>query len=844
MAAGAMIGNLAVNLTMETAAFERGVTIAEKRLSQLSGKFQTIGAKMQGIGKRLSTFVTLPLVGIGAAGIKMAGDFEQAMNGVAISTQATGANFEKLRDLALDIGKSTVFGASEAAGAFEGLAKIGLTTEQILGGAGRAAANLAASVGSKLEPAAIAIADTLQQFKLKVSDLPQVVNQITGAVNQSKLSFEDYQMAIGMAGGAAGALGVSFEDFNASIAATSALFSSGSDAGTSFKTFLTRLVPQSKEAAAAIQAYGLAFFDASGKLLPMAQVAGQLQEKLGGLSDEAKTDVLKTIFGTDAMRTAIGLMDQGAAGLDKIAAKIAEADAAAQSAKRMEGFSAQMKELGGAFETLAIRVADAGMLTAITGLVTELAGVVSTLSEMNPLILQAATVLVVVAAAAGPVVFVFGSMVKLFAGVKVLTLFASGLTGIGVASGTAAYGATAAGIAFRAMLGPIGLAITAATAIYLAWKNWDKITAIVQRVYMAVKTWLVDKLGGIVASVKQKIDAVTGFFRNMYDKVVGNSYVPDMVDGIAAQMARLDAVMVQPVKDATSKAAAAFRDLQQQTAALLDRLFPEARAANQFAADTATLEAAARAGEISIDQMRAALERLYGTLPKIDETKAAIEATAPAADTAAGAFERMAEKSPFENWAATVPQTAQQVSTALQGIAVQGFDSLADAITGVITGTQSLAEAFGNLAKQVISDIIRMTLRMLIFRAVSGMFGGAMGGAGAGNDIVVTGFPSGLPKMAGGGEGVFGGFGGVDRNLLSLNGSPIARVSKGENFSVSPANDAGRTRVVVELRDEMLAARIVEGAGMVVDMKTPGIVGQSVSTTFNAASRPALVGRR
>jgi hypothetical protein len=46
--------------------------------------------------------------------------------------------------------------------------------------------------------------------------------------------------------------------------------------------------------------------------------------------------------------------------------------------------------------------------------------------------------------------------------------------------------------------------------------------------------------------------------------------------------------------------------------------------------------------------------------------------------------------------------------------------------------------------------------------------------------------------MARGGFGRFGGRPGVDRNLLSLNGSPIARVSKGEHFRVSPANDRGR----------------------------------------------------
>lgn len=62
---------------------------------------------------------------------------------------------------------------------------------------------------------------------------------------------------------------------------------------------------------------------------------------------------------------------------------------------------------------------------------------------------------------------------------------------------------------------------------------------------------------------------------------------------------------------------------------------------------------------------------------------------------------------------------------------------------------------------------------------------------------------TGLPGFAAGGSMVIGGVPGVDRNLLSLNGVPVARVGYGETLSVTPpgiSNDNGMGGVVAELR--------------------------------------------
>lgn len=495
-----VIARLSVWLGIDTAAFEKGADIGEKRLAKMQREFTKLGEKMQDIGKAMSVAVTVPLAGAGAAVLKFSGDFESSMIKLSISSQATSAELKQMNELALQLGKDTTFGASEAANAMDELAKSGLSAQQILDGAATAAVNLATATGSELSPAANAITDTIKQFGLSTSQLPDAVNQITGAVNQSKLDFQDYALAIGQAGGVAGGLGVDFKDFNTTLAATSSLFASGSDAGTSFKTFLTSLTGNSKQAKGAIDQFGLSFFDANGNLRTMAEIAEELRTKLGGLSEQAKSEVLKDIFGTDAMRTAIGLMNQGAEGLDRVAAAIAKTDAAAQSAQRMKGFYGQLENLKGAIETLAIRVGQSGVLEAVTVLVTKIADLVDWLSTASPGVLQFAAVIGAIAAAIGPVVFAVGTLTSAFAPLFVIVstrvipafaLFKLELAALAVAGGPAAVAMRILTVALRGLMiaTGVGLAITAvAAAIYLLTRRTNESVPAAQAYSRALNT--------------------------------------------------------------------------------------------------------------------------------------------------------------------------------------------------------------------------------------------------------------------------------------------------------------------------------------------------------------------
>ncbi|MCS6290342.1 MAG: tape measure protein, partial [Nitrospira sp.] len=78
----------------------------------------------------------------------------------------------------------------------------------------------------------------------------------------------------------------------------------------------------------------------------------------------------------------------------------------------------------------------------------------------------------------------------------------------------------------------------------------------------AISDWLGAKLTAIFERIKAPIDAATGWFRGMYDAVVGHSYVPDMVDEIGQHMSKLDNNLTAPARSAAISVENAFRGVQ------------------------------------------------------------------------------------------------------------------------------------------------------------------------------------------------------------------------------------------------------------------------------------------
>ncbi|HLA18296.1 MAG TPA: phage tail tape measure protein [Dehalococcoidia bacterium] len=336
---------------------------ASGKLDQLQGKAGGLGGALGGVLKVGALAGGAAIAGIGFSAIKSAADFEKAMDAVGAVAGATEADMKSLTDEALRIGKETSLSASEAADAMEILAASGLSAKDIFGGAASAAVALAEAGGTNLKTAADTAATSMAVWGLKTSDLTDVVNRLAGAANVSRFGVEDMSMAVAMGGGAAASAGVEFGDFATAIAAIAPSFSSGSDAGTSFKQFLNALTPTTDKAIGVMTQLGLItaegsnrFFDAAGSLKSMTEITALLHDATKDLTEQQKAQALETIFGSDAMRAAAGiakLTGEEFAAMDKT---MRESDAAAIAKQRMDNFAGSMEALKGSIEAILIEL--------------------------------------------------------------------------------------------------------------------------------------------------------------------------------------------------------------------------------------------------------------------------------------------------------------------------------------------------------------------------------------------------------------------------------------------------------------------------------------------------------
>lgn len=336
----------------------------QREMGKVKGDLTASEKLANGFGQALKVGLAVGAAAVGAlaTGIgvatKAAGDMEQQIANIKAVMGLTSDETDKLKQLIMDLGVDPKLKVSavEAAQAIEMLGRNGMKMTDIMNGAARSTVLLANSTGADFATAADLATDVMAMFNIQASEMDKAVDGITGVTKSSKFSIDDYRLAMAQAGGVASSVGVSFDDFNAVIAATSPLFASGSDAGTSFKTFLQRLVPQSSDAAQAMQDLNLEFFDGAGKMKSMEDIAGQLQRAFGGLSEEQKINAASTMFGTDAMRAAFGMAAAGKDEIARLKAAIGNTSAEEAAATRMDTFAGSIEILRGVMETLTIQV--------------------------------------------------------------------------------------------------------------------------------------------------------------------------------------------------------------------------------------------------------------------------------------------------------------------------------------------------------------------------------------------------------------------------------------------------------------------------------------------------------
>jgi TP901 family phage tail tape measure protein len=165
--------------------------------------------------------------------------------------------------LALKMGADTKYSALQAAQGIEELLKPGMSPATVQAGGLEAALNLATAGGLDLKEAAETMSDALNGFKKDGMQAADAANILSGAAKASSTDVHLLRESLQAVGPVGDMLGASFKSVNGTLAAFSNNSLKGSDAGTSLKTMLMNLQPQTKEAHKLFAQYGLALGDGS-----------------------------------------------------------------------------------------------------------------------------------------------------------------------------------------------------------------------------------------------------------------------------------------------------------------------------------------------------------------------------------------------------------------------------------------------------------------------------------------------------------------------------------------------------------------------------------------------------
>ncbi|MEY8414807.1 phage tail tape measure protein [Tissierella praeacuta] len=457
-----------------------------KTLEPIGQKMQDIGKKMESVGKDLTKKITLPLVGLGAAAVKVGSEFEAGMSEVAAISGATGNDLKKLEEKAKEMGATTKFSASESAEALKYMAMAGWNTTQMLDGLD-GVMMLAAASGEDLGLVSDIVTDALTAFGMEAKEASNFADLLASASSNSNTNVAMLGESFKYVAPLFGSLGYSAEDAALALGLMANAGIKGSQAGTSLKTAIANLANPTDKMAGAMNQLGLSITDANGEMLPFKDVMDELRLKFAGLSEEQQAQYAATIFGKEAMSGMLAIINASPEDYEKLTQATREYNGVAKEmAETMEdNLQGEITKLKSAFEGVGIQIFEI-LVPHLQTLVEKLQLVVEWFGNLSPATQETIVKVVALAAAIGPLLILggkviggAGTVITSFSKVSIaLAGLKTGTAGVTVATSGMATGFSAAGIAAKSgalLLNPWTLGIGAATVAGIAlYKHLSK----------------------------------------------------------------------------------------------------------------------------------------------------------------------------------------------------------------------------------------------------------------------------------------------------------------------------------------------------------------------------------
>lgn len=337
-------GKAFVEITANDTDFQRGMKRVQHSVVRLGSMMRQIGSGLLLAGGAMG----LPMV----LAAKSAATFEDALLELqGAASDLSQGDLKRVRDEAIRLSSAMGVAPEKVSQAFALLVKAGMDVEDALNGGARSAVEFARVSGIEASAAAEFMSDAMNVFGKSSSEASDT---LSAAADASSTSIAQMVEGFGQVAGVAKITGQSLFGISQAMAVLAGYGIKGEEAGTAIKTMLTKLIAPSDQAKAALATLGLSMgdlVDKTGKLLPMAQLAGVFEKRLGGMGKEARDAMLASqslveVFDVRGIKVISAFAGAGAEGFSEIAKKMEN------SRTVSEKFSIAMSGISGSFERL------------------------------------------------------------------------------------------------------------------------------------------------------------------------------------------------------------------------------------------------------------------------------------------------------------------------------------------------------------------------------------------------------------------------------------------------------------------------------------------------------------
>lgn len=320
---------LAAVLTLNKAAFDKGISEAEGQAQGLGGKLKSgIAGGVKAVAGAL-TASTGAVVGFGKSAVEAGMTFDASMSQVAATMGTTVDEIQDLRNFAQEMGSATAFSASQAADALNYMALAGYDADKSMEMLPNVL-NLAAAGGIELAYASDMITDSQSALGLSMDETAELVDKMAKASSKSNTSVAQLGEAILTVGGTAKTLAGGTTELSTALGILADNGVKGAEGGTALRNIILSLSAPTDTAAAAMESLGLEAFDAEGNLRPLNETFHDLDEALSTMTQGEQTQALNQIFNKVDLKSVNALLANTNERFDELSGYIDDAAGAAQ----------------------------------------------------------------------------------------------------------------------------------------------------------------------------------------------------------------------------------------------------------------------------------------------------------------------------------------------------------------------------------------------------------------------------------------------------------------------------------------------------------------------------------